>query len=62
MGLTALALGGWITLYCGVSLLRTGLPENQPDHAAADPRKKLAALGYSLIVLGLVILARAVLH
>ena len=62
MGITAFALGGWISVYCGVSLLRTSRPENQPDQALSDPRKKLAAIGYGLVVLGLVILARAFLH
>jgi hypothetical protein len=59
MSITALALGGWISVYCGISLLRTSLPENKNE--ASDPRRKLAAAGYILVVLGLIIIARAFL-
>ena len=59
MSITAFALGGWISVYCGASLLRSSLPEN--ESAPADPRKKLAILGYVLIVIGLVVLVRAFL-
>jgi hypothetical protein len=62
MGITALALGGWISVYCGVSLLRTCLRENQPNLSPSSPERKLAVIGYTLVIVGLIILARGFFH
>ncbi len=59
MGVTALALGGWISVYCGVSLLRSNLPEMNSE--PQNSRKKLAIAGCVFVILGLVVLARAFL-
>ena len=62
MGISALTLGGWISVYCGISLLRTTLAETPPDQNPSDRRKIFAITGYVLVAIGVAILARAIFH
>jgi len=62
MGITALVLGAWISVYCGISLLRTGLPETRPDNAPSDPRRITTVIGACFLILGVSIFVFAFLH
>jgi hypothetical protein len=62
MGITALDLGGWIFLYFGIGLVRASLPCSRADSADYDLTRKLAGLGYCLLVVGAVVLGIGMLR
>jgi uncharacterized protein YjeT (DUF2065 family) len=60
MHISGLDLGAWVTVYTGAVFLRSSMASAQVDDLAADPRKKLAVVGYGLLALGVVILYCAI--
>ena len=62
MGITGIDLSGWLCLYSGFCLIRASQPIPSRDVAVDNARKKLAIPGYSLSVLGTLILGIGLFH
>ena len=60
--MTALDLGGWISICFGIGLIRTSFPCSRSDGAEDDSRGWLAASGYCLLVIGALILGIGMFH
>jgi hypothetical protein len=61
MSITGADLGGWLCIYFGIGLIRASLTVPNDDSGANDPRSKLGAPGYCLLVVGACILGLSLL-
>ena len=56
MSVTGVELGGWISLYVGICLVRASLDRSRADSPEHDPDRKVEVLGYLLLAAGLSII------
>jgi hypothetical protein len=57
MSVTGLELGGCISLYVGICLVRASLYRSRADSPEPDSVRKVEVLGYFLLAAGLLIIA-----
>jgi len=60
--MTAIDLEAWISIYFGFGFIRASLSSSGVDTTSHPGRKPLALLGYSLIAIGVLIMAQSFRH
>lgn len=60
--MTALDLGGWVSIWLGMGLIRASLACSRAESAHHDPGTKLAVAGYGLLIIGAFVLGTGLLR